>query len=180
MILSDVTAAIAVYFADALERGGRPIGAVNRYVGETDDDCCSKDSAGQTVGSLRINVPRLGSANTPPNIFAEWGRCPAVSVAELNIRVMRCWPTGTHSAEVWDLAASEQMDDAWILGCSAKALMDDNSLLNLCDEDGRRIGCKMGGWVVTPVDPSGACAGNVLQMFVSLTGPCSVIEDSGS
>lgn len=182
MILADVAAAVAVYYADALSDGGRGVGIAYRYRGETDDDCCSPNEAGETAGSLRVNVARLGTAENPPSIFPVWGPCRAKSVAEIHVRVMRCWPSAADTKpEVWDSTAEELMDDAWILGCSTNALMDNPGLLDaLCDADLKRIGCRIGGWTVLPIDPAGGCAGNDLTLFVSLAGPCSIVADSGS
>lgn len=182
MILAAITAGLVNYYADALEDGGRPVGNAMRYRGETDDDCCSPDKSGQVAGSLRLNVPRLGTSEVPPSIFPVWGPCRAKSVAEVHIRVMRCWPVKIDTApDVADAAAAELMDDAWILGCSTNRLMNDVSLLDtVCDADLKRLGCTIGGWTVLPIDPAGACAGNDLTMFVSLAGPCSIVVDSGS
>lgn len=181
MILATVVAAIANYYAGAMEDGGRPVGNVIRYVGVTDDECCSPDESGQTAGSMRVNVERLGVSEFPPNINPVWGPCRAKSVAEIHIRVLRCWPSAADTPpSVWDMAAAEILDDAWILGCSTNRLMSDTGLLDLCAEDGMRLGCQIGGWTVIPIHPAGRCAGNMLSMFVSLAGPCSVIADSGS
>lgn len=181
MILSIVTAAVGRYYADAMAEGGRPVSGVIRYVGVTDDECCSEDPAGQETGSMRVNVERLGTSDVPPSIFPVWGPCRAKAVAELHIRVLRCWPSAADTdPALWDTLAGEVLDDAWILGCSTNRLMSDTGLLELCDADGKRLGCQIGGWTVTPVVPAGQCAGNELVMFVSLAGPCSVVEDSGS
>jgi hypothetical protein len=95
---------------------------------------------------------------------------------------MRCWSVTIETpAEDKDKAAVELLDDAWILGCSTNRLMGDVGLLDaLCEADLKRLGCKIGGWTVLPIDPSGMCAGNDLILFVSLAGPCSVVADSGS
>lgn len=181
MILATVAAALVNFYVAALEDGGRPVGNAHRYRGETDDDCCSKNVVGDTAGSLRLNVARLGTSETPPNIFPVWGPCRAKSVAEVHIRVMRCWPSAIDTApEVWDLTAAELLDDAWILGCATNRLMDQTSLLDLCAVDEQRLGCTIGGWTVLPIDPAGGCAGNDLTIFVSLAGPCSLVVDSGS
>lgn len=182
MILAAVTAALANYYADAMADGGRPVGSVIRYRGATDDDCCSTDESGQVTGSMRLNVARLGTSEAPPSIFPVWGPCRAKAIAEVHVRVMRCWPSAiTTAPEVWDATAAELMDDAWILGCSTGRLQNDLGLLDtLCEADLKRLGCQIGGWTVLPIDPAGNCAGNDLVIFVSLAGPCSIVEDSGS
>lgn len=183
MILADVTAALALYYEQAMEDGGRPIGDVIRYRGVVDDDCCSPDKNGVVAGSMRVHVTRLGTSQFPPSILPLWGKCSPKAVAEVHIRVMRCWPVKIDTApERADAAAADLLDDAWILGCSTNRLMNNLDLLDaLCEIDLKRLGCTMGGWTVLPIDPSGMCAGNDLTVFVSLAGPCSTSsEDSGS
>lgn len=179
MILSDVLAAITNYYFEALEDGGRPIGDGARYVGATDWKCCTPNAAGDPAGALRVYMPRLGSSERPPAIFPVWGKCPPKPVMEIRVRVLRCWPAQEDSTvEEFDAASAEIYDDAWILSCSTVRLMNSNTLA-LCSEDLARLGCTLGGWTLEVVPPSGGCVGAELTLYASVTGPCSIVEDSG-
>lgn len=173
MIVAEIARALTLYFAKALDDGGRPIGEGARYVGGTLWQCCAPGVDGQALGTLRVSMAGMGPTQSPPNRQMYWGTCAVTSVVEWQVRVARCWPADEASTvDEFDKAAAGVMDDAWILAMSATKLLNHTELLDeLCEGS---LGCKLGGYSLVPILPQGGCAGNMVTLFSSAHGPASI------
>lgn len=180
MNLSGALSALANYFADALEGCERPVCHVFRYVGNAEmvgDGACDCTCAAETSdgpvpqGALRLTWRQIGPMERPPGFVTVVAPGAGAPWVEVHVRVMRCWPgdKGT-SIEEWDTAAAGIADDAWCLACTAHRLVAcTGPQLAELDLDGC---ASMAGYLVEPVLPSGACAGNDLRLFVRLSATC--------
>lgn len=186
MNLSDTLSSIANYYADALESCGRPVCAAFRYVGiaeMTGDGACDctcdagsdlsvEPLAGFPQGALRVGWRQIGPSDAPPQLKVLWQGQMAVPLVEVQVRVMRCWPTAKDTPlPDWDSAAAGLADDAWCLACAAQTLIACNTA------DARAKlgveGCRnVGGYRLEPVLPDGGCAGTYLTMWAMLAAPC--------
>lgn len=187
MNLAETLNAVANYYADALEACGRPTCSALRYVGFAefvgDGACDCVCEAGSDVevepdegfpqGSLRVTWHQIGPSERPPALATMWsGAQFGPPLVQVRVRVMRCWP-GEKDTTVaaWDAAAAGIAADAWCLTCAAQKLI-------VCATPRAREalgvpGCnRVGGYVIEPVVPSGACAGSMLTMWVQLAADC--------
>lgn len=186
MNLSDTLTAFADYFSDALEGCGRPVCSAFRYVGnaemldagscactcEAGSDIQTEPLAGFPQGALRVGWRQIGPSEKPPQLKVLWQGEMAVPLVEVQVRVMRCWPTDKDALlSAFDTASAGLADDAWCLTCAAHTLI-------ACANEGARarlgiVGCRnVGGYRIEPVLPEGGCAGTYLTMWAMLAASC--------
>jgi hypothetical protein len=73
MIVAEVGRALGLYYAKALEDGGRAVGSQARYVGSTLWSCCDAGVDGTPLGTLRVSMAGIGPSTAPPNRQQYWG-----------------------------------------------------------------------------------------------------------